>query len=270
MAPAKKKRDLPPGLSALLIGFALLAAVNFLPPDTSLQLVREAGVLRVCVPASYPPLVTGDPGKPGFDVELLQELGKRLELPVSFNVVTAMGRDFNPRNWRITRASCQLVAGGVTTSALTRSLLETIPTGIENGWVLLLPTGASLAAGMKVGVYPGFSGLDRTRLSAYLRSEGVSVRLLGSAEALVAQLASGEIDAGVAGILDAERVAAAGSGLALQSLPGDLGVFEFGLGLWKGDLTLKREVLALYGQLEREGVVARLRERYGLSPGGPA
>ena len=40
--------------------FGLLAAVNFLPPDTSLGEVRAAGVLRACVPTAYPPLVTGD------------------------------------------------------------------------------------------------------------------------------------------------------------------------------------------------------------------
>ena len=52
--------------------FGLLGAVYLLPPDTALQQVRAAGALRVCLPPSYPPLVTGDPSAPGIDVELLQ------------------------------------------------------------------------------------------------------------------------------------------------------------------------------------------------------
>lgn len=44
--------------------FGLLAAVNLLPPDTSLSEVRAAGVLRACLPTAYPPLVTGDPAAP--------------------------------------------------------------------------------------------------------------------------------------------------------------------------------------------------------------
>jgi hypothetical protein len=51
-------------LSYVLI-FGLLAAVNLLPPDTSMSEVRAAGVLRACLPTVYPPLVTGDPAAPG-------------------------------------------------------------------------------------------------------------------------------------------------------------------------------------------------------------
>ena len=63
---------------------ALVLAVGLLPPDTSLREVERAGVLRACVPTSYPPLVTGDPARPGIDVEVLRavaaELGVRLSL----------------------------------------------------------------------------------------------------------------------------------------------------------------------------------------------
>ena len=58
--------------------FGLLGAVYLLPPDTSLGEVRKAGVLRACLPPSYPPLVTGDRDAPGIDVEMLQALAKNL------------------------------------------------------------------------------------------------------------------------------------------------------------------------------------------------
>ena len=58
--------------------FGLLGGVYLLPPDTSLAEVRKAGVLRACMPPSYPPLVTGDRDAPGIDVELLQALAKTI------------------------------------------------------------------------------------------------------------------------------------------------------------------------------------------------
>ena len=263
MAFGLAKLQVPPGVSALLVGLVLLAGVNFLPPDTSLRLIRKT-VLRVCV-RGVPPLVTGDSQKPGYDIELLREIATRMNLRLSLNTVTAMGRDFNPRNWRINRGSCEVVAGGVTTSSLTRSFIETLPTGIENGWVLVSRNGEPLREGMTVGVFPGFSGLDRTRLSTYLRSQGVSIKLARSADELLAGLRSGAFDAAVSGYLDIKGIAAEEESLALSPLPGDLGVFQFGLGLWKGDLTLKRELLAQYEELERSGFVERVQKEYGLA-----
>ena len=74
-------------LSYVLI-FGLLAAVNLLPPDTSLSEVRAAGVLRACLPSVYPPLVTGDPAAPGIDIELLRELATGMDLRLA---VTLLG-----------------------------------------------------------------------------------------------------------------------------------------------------------------------------------
>ena len=95
---------------------ALFGAVYLLPPDTSLAQVKQAGVLRVCVPTLYPPLVTGKPEEPGFDVEFAQAIAKRLDVRIVVNPNAAMGRDFNPRNWNVTRAQCQMLAGGVVVS----------------------------------------------------------------------------------------------------------------------------------------------------------
>src|SRR5690606_3951174 len=78
---------------------ALLVGVSLLPPDTSLREIQRAGALRACVPPLYPPLVTGDPEKPGVDIELLQIVAQRLGVSLVINENQAMGRDFNPRNW---------------------------------------------------------------------------------------------------------------------------------------------------------------------------
>jgi len=74
--------------------FGLLAAVNLLPPDTSLSEVRAAGVLRACLPAAYPPLVTDDPAAPGIDVELLRDLAKNMDLRLAGENVLVTGAGF--------------------------------------------------------------------------------------------------------------------------------------------------------------------------------
>src|SRR5260221_1035652 len=127
----------PTTLSYVLI-FGLLAAVNLLPPDTSLSEVRAAGALRACLPSAYPPLVTGDPAAPGIDVELLRGLARNMDLRLVVSANAAMGRDFNPRNWHITRAQCDVLAGGVVAPPPTRPVLGTGPPPVGGGWGLPL------------------------------------------------------------------------------------------------------------------------------------
>src|SRR5271163_3888270 len=159
-------------LSYALI-FGLLVAVNLLPPDTSLSEVRAAGVLRACVPTTYPPLVTGDPAAPGIDIELLGALAKNMGLRLIVSANAAMGRDFNPRNWHITRAQCDVLAGGVVGSPQTRSFLETSPSYAQTGWAFLSREPIGQLAGRRAGVLVGISGLDRLALSRFLREQKV-------------------------------------------------------------------------------------------------
>ncbi len=251
-------------LTALLIMAAALVGANFLQSDTSLQMVESTGVLRICVPASFPPLVSGDSKAPGFDVAVLEEIAKRMNLRLSLNVNYLMGRDFNPRNWQITRASCEIIAGGVVTSGLTASFLETLPTGIVNGWVLLAPTAMKLAEDQTIAVYPGFSGLDRLALSSYLRGQGLKIMLVASIDDLQQGLKAGRFAAVVASNLDILQIEKVVPDWASTWLPQSLGRFSFGFGLWRGDVTLKRKVLAIYRTLEAEGFIDAQKKRYGL------
>ena len=106
LIPAKARTP----LSYLMI-FGLLAAVYLLPADTSLSEVRRGGLLRACMPPVYPPLVTSDANAPGIDVELLRALAEKLALKLVITPNPAIGQDFNPRNWRVTRAQCDAVHG---------------------------------------------------------------------------------------------------------------------------------------------------------------
>jgi ABC-type amino acid transport substrate-binding protein len=248
--------------------FGLLGAVYFLPPDTSLREVQAAGTLRVCLPPSYPPLVMGDAEAPGMDVELLRaiatDLGVRLEVVTN----SAMGTDFNPRAWRITRAQCEVLGGGLAGSRTTRSFLDTTPAYAATGWAWLATHPDTDLREQRIGVLVSASGLDRLALSAWLREAKARITVLASATELVDGITQGRFDAGVTEYLLAVQLASHG-GLAVGWMPRELMRYPLVFGLWKGDLTLKRAIVAGMNRLRRNGEMATIEARY-LSAGSIA
>ena len=247
-------------LGALPI-LGLLAAVYLLPPDTSLSEARRAGALHVCLPPVDPPFVTEDAKAPGIDVEILQALTRDLGLTLAAVPEPAMGQNFNPRAWHVTRAACEVLAGGLVASPLTRSFLETSTPYAETGWAVLTAQPIAELHGRKIGVHTPPSGLDRIALASYLRAAQAQVVILPSAAALVAGLREGRFDAAVTEKLVADQMAAR-EGLIADWLPGDLPRYPVAFGLWKGDLTLKRALAGALDRLTRDGTVAAVLARY--------
>jgi ABC-type amino acid transport substrate-binding protein len=252
-------------LGALPI-LGLLAAVYLLPPDTSLSEVRRAGALHVCMPPADPPFVTGDPQAPGIDLEILQALTRALGLTLAPVPEPAMGRDFNPRGWHITRAACEVLAGGMVASPMTRSFLETSPPYAQTGWALIAPQAVALKTpadlqGRKIGVFTPPGGLDRTALASQLRAAQAQVAIAASADALATGLREGRFEAGITEKLLADQIAAR-EHWAADWLPGDLPRYPVAFGLWKGDLTLKRALSGGLDGLARDGTVAAIMAKY--------
>jgi polar amino acid transport system substrate-binding protein/cystine transport system substrate-binding protein/membrane-bound lytic murein transglycosylase F len=265
MARQARERNWLGDILTVVLVFGLLLAVYLLPPDTSLAEVDRAGVLRVCVPPDYPPLVTTDRERPGVDVEILTEIARRMEVRLALNVNPAIGRDFNPRNWRVTRAQCQVLAGGVVVSNTTRSFLDTTPPHLETGWAIVAPALPSTLDGQTVGVYAGLTGLDRLGLSRYLRAQGAELQVIDSSAVLADAIRSGAVAAGISEALTAGRIAGA-EGWDIAWLPPPIERYPLAFGLWKGDLTLKRRIAAIIDDLRREGFLDALAEKYGITP----
>ena len=238
----------------------LVAAAYLLPPDTSLSEVRAAGALRACVPSVDPPFVTGKAGAPGIDLEILRALARGLGLTLVPAEEPAISRDFNPRSWHLTRAACELIAGGLAATPMTRSFLETSTPYAETGWAVLAPRRLPDLRRLRIGVLAPASGLDRIALTSYLRSEAAQVAILPDPDALVGGLHAGRFEAAITEKLLADRIAAQERWVAdwLDELPR----YQVAFGLWKGDLTLKRAVNAGLEQLRGDGTLETTLERY--------
>lgn len=254
-------------LITVIVVAALFGGVYLLPPDTSLAEMIQSGRLRICVPTLYPPLVTGLQTSPGFDIEFAQAIAERLGVRLAVNSNPAMGRDFNPRNWNVTRAQCQVLAGGVVVSDLTRSFLDTTPPYLETGWALVTAKIPDTLRDMKVGFYAGLAGLDRIALSRFLQAQKAQVEIVPTAEALADGLRTGRLVAGVSEALISRQIAGTISA-QVAWLPDSLGRYPVALGLWKGDLTLKRRIGGIIEDLEIEGLTRELAQRYKIAPIG--
>lgn len=241
--------------------FGLLGAVYLLPPDTSLQQVRAAGVLRACLPPSYPPLVTGDPAAPGIDVALLAAIASDIGVRLVTVSNPAMGRDFNPRAWRLTRAQCDILGGAIAGTATTRSFLDITPAYAETGWARVAPSDAAVLAGQRIAVLAGTSGLDRIALASWLRAAKAQVVIVPDSTALVAGLKDGRFDAGITERLTAADITAR-AGLTIGWMPPELARTTLVFGLWKGDLTLKRAIVSAMRRLDQSGTIRGILARY--------
>ena len=251
-------------LGPLGLIIVLLLLVRLLPPDTSLSEMRKTGALKVCVPKTYPPLVTGDSVQPGIDIEILLAISNYIGVKLLLSPNDAIGHDFNPLNWGITRGNCQVLAGGFVDTTLTRSFLDIGPSYAETGWSIVAPAPLEYINGLTVGVLINISGIDRISLSKYLRGQEVIVRIMHNSQELIDGIASGELDYGVTESLLAGWLAA-GNDWWATSLHDELARYNLVFGLWKGDITLKRKMVQAFRQLESDGTLETILERYGSS-----
>jgi len=265
MTPPRRHRWRRAALNFLVV-VALLVAASFLPPDTSLRDRRQAGVIKACVPPSYPPLVTGDPARPGFDIELLEAIASEIGLRLSVNTLTSIGSDFNPRNWMLTRAQCDIIAGGVADTEQTRGFLQTIPTPAQTGWMAVSRTGELPERGGTVAVLPGTAGLDRVKLSTWVRANGWTARGTPSPGQFQAALDDPNLGAGIAERFVIDSLHLENENFKRFWLPEqDFPRYRMALGLWKGDQTLKRAVADALDRVSKSGVLASIEKRYDLA-----
>lgn len=234
---------------------ALLGAISFLPPDTSFAERRNQGVLRFCVPDRDSALIrAGGAAQDGAgpELRLMEGVARRLGLRLQLVEVANMGRSFNPRDWQIGRGQCDILGGGLADSPTNRDFLTLLPNGGRIALVRIGGTASAPAQGAEVGVFMGSAGLDRLRLSRFMRDQGWRPKPLASPAALAAWLATGRPAI-------ASTLTPVPQGVQSHDLPAQAGESHaLAFGLWRGDVTLTRRVrAALQQEMEREQVIAQ-------------
>lgn len=252
--------------AAVAVVVGLMAAVSLLPPDTALQEVQAGGVLRACVPVANAPLVIEGGPQEGIDVDILRQIASDLGLRLSLNHNPAIGRELDPRVWRINRATCHILGGGIVTSPVMESFMQVTDPHLESGWTVISPVPVTSLDGLTVGVLVGMVGRDRIALSRLLRAHGARIELVETEDQLRRGLLDGRFDAGIADTILAGSIAE-GQPWALSWLEDD-GHDALGFALWKGDMTLSRAVEDSLEAMRRDGRLDAIIASYGV--GQPA
>jgi polar amino acid transport system substrate-binding protein/cystine transport system substrate-binding protein/membrane-bound lytic murein transglycosylase F len=115
--------------------------------------------------------------------------------------------------------------------------------------------------GRRIGVLVAVSGLDRVALAAWLRAAKAEVTVSIDATDLVQGLQDGRFDVGITERLLAEELATP-RGWTVGWVPAELVRYPIVLGLWKGDLTLKRAIVSAMERMQRSGEMAAIMARY--------
>lgn len=247
----------------LAVSFAVLLGVNLLPPDTALEEIETAGRLTVCAPPELGPLVAQDAERPGFEIALVEEAAKRSGWTVSITHNAAMAREFNPRNWRISRATCRLIVGGLRDNNWSRSLMEMSEPYLESAWVWVAPQGSEWPPS-QIRFHPGIFAMDRVTLGTFLRGEGVRINPVQRPEQLLKDIEGDDWMTAITDSITADYLFA-DTRLEANLLPGGPAPQGISLGFWKGDTTLRRHMDGILAAMHEDGTVERLAEEYGLT-----
>ncbi|SLN63821.1 Bacterial extracellular solute-binding proteins, family 3 [Aquimixticola soesokkakensis] len=257
------------GLVPLLGGLCLLLAAGSLPPDTALSKVKAAGRLRVCHPSDNPPWITrATAGQPagGIDLVLLGAISRNAGWDMVSVPVAQMDAGINPRRWGLTRARCDVIAGGLVLTEQTRGFLDAPVAHATFGWSLVTLEAkgeAALTPGATIGVYVASLASDRAKLGGWIRAQGLAPTIFARPEALIAALRAGTI---VAAVTDAP-LREGSVRLRIGRLPPPFARQQVGFGFWKGDATLRDAVLSGLSGLEAQGQLAGIQEFYQVSAG---
>lgn len=232
----------------------------------ALDRVLDTGVLRIGMDASFPPFeyVDGEGNLVGFDVGLAREVAARLGVEARF--IANLSYDGLYDALTAERVDAVISALYVDPSR-TDAFAYSTPY-FDAGQVLVMPGGA--------GGIGGVSDLARRTLAVEFGSEGDVVartwsrRLVGlkvlpcqSADEALAMVAAGGADAALVDRLSALAGVGGGSGLLIVGQP--VTNEPYAVAVRREERGLLRAINRALAELEADGTLARLRERWFAS-----
>lgn len=237
--PPWPRRWRPSG-STVFIALGVLAYLGLrqLPPDNSLALVRQSGVLSVCVPAELPPFVTATAdGAQGREADLLRRAAAGIGADLTWNLQASWGTTPDPVDWGLRPESCQALAGGIVVSPETQALLQPLPYA-RTGWALL-----TLDPARPLGVLANHWGLNADEAYGWADARREEFTSYDHAGQALAALKGGEVGRVLALREEADWLRDQLPGARVRDLP-ELPRHTLALGVWKNTVTLKRALTA--------------------------
>ncbi|WP_216326781.1 substrate-binding periplasmic protein [Deinococcus aestuarii] len=247
--PPRPRRWRPSGSTVfIIVGVLAYLGLRQLPPDNSLALVRQAGVMSVCIPAELPPFVTAtEDGARGQEAELLRRAAARIGTSLEWNLQASWGTTPDPVDWGLRPESCQVLAGGIVVSPETQALMQPLPYA-ETGWALL-----TFDPAKSLGVLANHWGLNAEEAYDWADRQGQDFTSYDHAGEALAALKGGEVGRVLSLREEAEWLQGQLPGARVQEVS-DLPRHTLALGMWKNSITLKRALTAALPQNPGEAV----------------
>lgn len=266
--------------AALPAACFLVPAVSAAVPAGTLDDMRRAGRFEICAAPDALPFSIREPGPPGFQLELGEQIARGLGL--DFKVTWIKSKEYAGR----TGCDAFMSAASLPEDAAERAEAATSPPArrfprlltrpyLPVRFVLVAPASRGDIRGLD-DLRTGHVAVPSGSLAHYVlngRGIPVWVRFTTDAEILEA-VAAGEADAGVVSLPGlgwyhehtGNREIDAVKGVVVDpSLD-----YEAGIALRRSDLATVRAVEAVLDRLEADGSLARILGRYGLdAAGGP-
>ena len=227
----------------IVCGLTALWLLRYLPPDMSLHIVKEQGVLTVCHPANLAPYIRYDKASGeafGIEAELVKQVAEALDVRVHWNVQYDWYKSIDPTAWGIRKGACELLIGGIAYTSASKGFFVLSEPHHLSKWAWV---GHSLPEKRDdVGFWAPYLGLEQQRFAAadYLDERRLYPYFLADPEEAIRKLQSQDVSA----VLTDAHTAAwiqGQTGLELW-LVDDLRPFAFSLAMWKGGVTLRRAV----------------------------
>ena len=255
-------------LVAAAVAIAAILLLIFLwpaPPDPSLRRVQEAGVLRVGLDASFPPLETTDGlgHYGGYDVDLAEAVARALGVRAEFVNISFDGL----YDALASRKIDVIVSGLLYAPEMTRDVLYSA-SYLNVGPVLVVRRDGSIAktadlTGKTVAVELGSEGQVVAQRLAEKEVAGLASRTYPTVPEALAALRRGEVEAVIADpIAVSEFVQGEAAGDDLRVVSGSLSDESYVIAAHRYDRSLLKAIDQALQELRAQGVLYQLADHW--------
>jgi len=242
-------------------------------PDDTWDRVREAGVLRVGMDASFPPfeVIAADGTLVGFDIDLARELGRRLGVEVQF----VANLPYDGLYDALAVGRVDVVISALVVNPARMADFAYSASYFDAGQVLVVRAGEGGIEGVCTGPIEEMADLSGRALAVEFGTQGdlearewarrlpglTVVHYQTAAEALAA-VAAGEADAALVDHVSALGAAGMGEGSALCVVGTPVVEEPYAIAVHRQSRYLLRAINDVLGDMEADGTMERLRAEW--------